>query len=129
MKVDFQSPIDEFVSKGVLNFGFIAIEVSEEVIAHGNGAVVIENHAGVLETNLGPRVDGKTTVFLASTTVTCDEIRLRLSFRSPELFNGTLGWFEEDCADLKCIHFIKEVARIRFTICSFVAQCTYGNDA
>ena len=98
MKVDFQSPIDEFVSKGVLNFCFIAIEVSEEVIAHRNGAVVVENHAGVLETNLGPRVDGKTAVFLASTTVTCDEIRLRLSFRGPELFNGTLGWFEEDCA-------------------------------
>ena len=106
MKVNFQSSIDELVSKGVLHFGFIAIEVSEEVIAHGNGAVVVENHAGVLETNLGPRVDGKTTVFLASTIVTCNEIGLRFSFRRPKLFNGTLGWFEKDCAQLKCVHFV-----------------------
>ena len=41
---DVPSPvriIDELVTKGVLNFGFIAIQVSEEVIAHGNGAVVV----------------------------------------------------------------------------------------
>ena len=73
-----------FQPKRVLDLGFIAVQIGEEVIPHGNGAVVLMI-SGVLEANLGPRVDGKAAVFLTSTVITCNKVRLRSHPSLPEI--------------------------------------------
>ena len=53
---------------------------------------------------------------------------MRLTFRCPKLLYGTFGWFEQDGAQIKSIHFVEKVACKCFAFRSFVSQSTNGND-
>ena len=98
MDLDSENTIPIFhVAKGVLDLGLRSIRPSEEVVAHGQRPVVIENHIIILKSNLGPSLYRETLV-LGADVVGRHEVRQGGIERWAELLVSGQGGFEQDRA-------------------------------
>lgn len=116
MKVNFQLSVLRRVTKCEFDLGLISVQVREEVVAHGNGPVLLRDESGVFEPHLGPGIDGEPTVLGARTAFACDEVGRGFRFGCAELLDRTLRGLEQDRPQIEGVQFVQEVAGERLTL-------------